>query len=154
MVVLSSMWQNSIRIGAFQMVGHYNLPKEEQDRYNVDLTQEELQAFYQKTIKQKIKRDNKLIHALPQESLDSYIQRLVVVLQQLDEQAQQEHMYGPKGPWYVHKRAQNCFICDYSTMMNQVVDILVDIIKIPKVSRLSFGIAKEGSQRLIITPKG
>ncbi len=115
------------------------------------MSQEELRSFYQKTIQAKTKRDNKLIHALPKELLESYIQRLVVVLKQLDEQAQQEHMYGPKGPWYVHKRAQNCFICDYSTMMNQVLDVLVDIIKIPKVSRLAFASTKEGTQRLNVT---
>ncbi len=136
------------------MTGYYNLPKEEQDKYNVEMSQEDLRAFYQKTIQQKVKRDNKLIHALPKELLESYIERLTVVLKQLDEQAQQEHMFGPKGPWYVHKRAQNCFICDYSTMMNQILDVCIDIIKIPKIARLAFASTKEGSQRLNIKPKG
>ncbi len=130
------------------MTGFYNLPSEERDKYNVELSQDELRDFYQKTIKAKAKRDTKLIHALPGESLQSLVQRLIVMLKQLDEQAQQEHMYGPKGPWYVHKRAQNCFICDYSTMMNQLVDILVDLVKLPKVSKLTFVETKEGPPRL------
>ncbi len=129
-------------------MGIYNLPKEEQDRYN---NQEiDYQAFYEKTIKQKLKRDNKLITALDGESLQSYVQRLKVILTQLDEQATQEHMYGPKGPWWVHKRAQNCFICDYSTMMNQITDILIDLLKLPKLAKISFASTKEGSQRLKI----
>ncbi len=129
-------------------MGIYNLPKEEQDRYNnQDI---DYQAFYEKTIKQKLKRDNKLITALDKESITSYLQRLKVILNQLDEQATQEHMYGPKGPWWVHKRAQNCFICDYSTMLNQVTDILIDLNKLPKIAKLTFASTKEGSQRLQI----
>ncbi len=127
-------------------MGIYNLPKEEQDRYNnQDI---DYQAFYEKTIKQKLKRDNKLITALDKESITSYLQRLKVILNQLDEQATQEHMYGPKGPWWVHKRAQNCFICDYSTMLNQVTDILIDLNTLPKIAKLTFASTKEGSQRL------
>jgi len=134
------------------LTGYYNLPKEEQDKYNVELTQEELRTFWEKSQHQKLKRDNKLIHALPEESLQSYVQRLTVMLKQLDEQAVQEHIYGVKGAWYVHKRAQNCFICDYSTMINQITDILIDLSKIPKNSRLAFASTKEGSQRLNIKP--
>jgi len=130
------------------MKGFYNLPTEEQDRYNQDDI--DYKAFYEKTIKQKIKRDNKLIHALDKESITSYLQRYTVMLKQLDEQATQEHLYGPKGPWYVHKRAQNCFICDYSTMINQLTDILIDLCKIPKIAKLAFASTKEGSQRLTI----
>jgi len=114
------------------------------------MTQEELRAFYEKTVAQKVKRDNKLIHPLPDEKLKQYIQRLTLLIEQLDEQAHQEHMYGPKGPWHVHKRAQNCFICDYSTMINQILNVLIDIHKIPKVSNLTFVSTKEGSQRLKI----
>ncbi len=136
---------------ASKMTGHYNLPKEEQDLYNHELSKEELQDFYYKTIKQKVKRDTKVIHANERESLDSYVERLIVMLKQLDEQSTQEHLYGPKGPWYVHKRAANCFICDYSTMLNQTVDVLIDLIKIPKNQRLAFASTKEGSQRLNTT---
>ncbi len=136
---------------ASKMTGYFNLPKEEQDKYNVEMSQEDLRAFYQKTIQQKVKRDNKLIHPLNTERLDQYLEKFNVMLKQLDEQAQQEHMYGPKGPWYVHKRAQNCFICDYSTMINQLLDILIDVCKIPKISRLAFASTKEGSQRLNTT---
>ncbi len=132
------------------MKGFYNLPTEEQDRYNQDNI--DYKAFYQQTIKQKIKRDNKLIHALDKESITSYLERFIIMLKALDEQAQQEHMYGPRGPWYVHKRAQNCFICDYSTMINQLADILIDITKLPKISKLAFASTKEGSQRLHIKP--
>ncbi len=131
-------------------MGFYNLPSEEQDRYNSESI--DYKAFYQSTIKQKLKRDNKLIHALDKESITSYQERFIIMLKQLDEQSQQEHMYGPRGPWYVHKRAQNCFICDYSTMINQLADILIDLTKLKSVSKLSFGITKEGSQRLQIKP--
>ncbi len=136
--------------------GFYNLPVEEQDKYNVTLTQEELREFYIKTQKTKIKRDNKLIHALDKESITSYLQRLKVILEALDEQSQQEHMYGVKGAWYVHKRAQNCFICDYSTMMNQVLDVLFDIERILPVKllkSLTFGQMKEGSQLRLTNSK-
>ncbi len=128
--------------------GFYNLPTEEQDRYNNE--EIDYKAFYQNTIKQKIKRDNKLIHALDKESITSYLERYIIMLKALDEQSTQEHMYGPRGPWYVHKRAQNCFICDYSTMINQLTDILIDITKIPKIAKLAFASTKEGSQRLHI----
>ncbi len=129
-------------------MGFYNLPTEEQDRYNQ--TDIDYKAFYEKTIKQKIKRQNLLIHALDKEALPAYLERFLIMLKQLDEQATQEHLYGPKGPWYVHKRAQNCFICDYSTMINQLADILIDLTKLPKIQRLAFASTKEGSQRLKI----
>ncbi len=137
------------------MTGYYNLPKEEQDKYNVEMTHEDLQSFYQKTIKAKIKRTNKILAPILDESLLLYITRLRVNLGELDEQANQEHLYGPKGPWYVHKRAQNCFICDYSTMNNQTIDILMDLTQLlPKklLSRLAFASLKEGSHRLALTP--
>jgi len=135
------------------MTGFYNLPSEEQDRYNSkDI---DYKAFYENTIKQKIHRVTKTLSPNSGESLLLYITRLRANLDQLDEQSSQEHMYGPKGPWYVHKRAQNCFICDYSTMINQQMDILMDLQKfLPKklLTRLSFGSTKEGSQRLALLP--
>ncbi len=133
-------------------MGIYNLPKEEQDRYNNE--EIDYKAFYQKSISQKVKRQNKIIAPLNDESLLLYVSRLRANLDQLDEQATQEHLYGPKGPWYVHKRAQNCFICDYSTMCNQELDIFLDILKLlPKqVKRLAFASTKEGSQRLALRP--
>ncbi len=135
------------------MPGFYNLPSDEQDRYNT--TDIDYKAFYENNIKQKVKRVTKTLAPTTSESLLLYVSRLRANLDQLDEQAQQEHMYGPKGPWYVHKRAQNCFICDYSTMLNQQMDILMDLIKfLPKKlnQRLSFASTKEGSQRLTLTP--
>ncbi len=131
-------------------MGIYNLPKEEQDRYNSEV---DYKTYYEKSIKQKIKRDNKLLHPLEGETYKSYLQRLQILLTQLDEQSHQEHMYGPKGPWWVHKRAQNCFICDYSTMFNQILDVMIDLDCIPKISRLTFVTMKEGSQRLDIKRK-
>ncbi len=136
------------------MTGYYNLPKEEQDKYNVEMSHEDLQSFYQKTIKAKIKRTNKILAPLLDESLLLYITRLRVNLGELDEQSNQEHLYGPKGPWYVHKRAQNCFICDYSTMNNQIIDILMTLTQLlPKklLSRLAFASLKEGSHTLVLT---
>ncbi len=133
-------------------MGYYNLPKEEQDKYNSELSKEELQDFYYKTVKAKQKRDTAVIHPLLNEQFTQFLERLIGMLKQLDEQSTQEHLYGPKGPWYVHKRAANCFICDYSTMLNQLVDILIDLSKIPKVSRLAFASTKEGSQRLNLKP--
>ncbi len=130
------------------MTGYYNLPKEEQDKYNVEMSQEDLRAFYEKTVHQKLKRENKLIHPLVNEQFTQFLERLTVMLKQLDEQAQQEHMYGPRGPWHVHKRAQNCFICDYSTMINQLVDILIDLSKLPRIKSLAFASTKEGPPRL------
>jgi len=124
--------------------GFYNLPVEEQDKYNVKMTHEELIQFYQKTVQQKIKRDNKVTAPTDGENFTSYLKRLQVMLTALDEQAVQEHMYGVKGPWYVHKRPSNCFICDYSTMVNQMLNILHDLAKIKSISSLSFGM-KEGS---------
>ncbi len=135
------------------MTGFYNLPSDEQDRYNQ--TDIDYKAFYENNIKQKIKRVTKTLAPNETESLLLYVSRLRANLDQLDEQSTQEHMYGPKGPWYVHKRAQNCFICDYSTMINQQMDILMDLLKfLPKKlqSRLSFASTKEGSQRLTLTP--
>ncbi len=135
------------------MPGFYNLPSDEQDRYNTENI--DYKAFYENNIKQKVKRVTKTLAPTTSESLLLYVSRLRANLDQLDEQAQQEHMYGPKGPWYVHKRAQNCFICDYSTMLNQQMDILMDLIKfLPKKlnQRLSFASTKEGSQRLQLTP--
>jgi len=135
------------------MTGFYNLPSDEQDRYNQ--TDIDYKAFYENNIKQKVKRVTKTLAPTTSESLSLYITRLRANLDQLDEQSQQEHMYGPKGPWYVHKRAQNCFICDYSTMLNQQMDILMDLEKfLPKKlsQRLSFASTKEGSQRLTLTP--
>jgi len=135
------------------MTGFYNLPTGEQDRYNNE--EIDYKAFYENNIKQKVKRVTKTLAPTDSESLLLYISRLRANLDQLDEQSQQEHMYGPKGPWYVHKRAQNCFICDYSTMLNQQMDILMDIQKLlPKklLTRLSFASTKEGSQRLQLTP--
>ncbi len=135
------------------MTGFYNLPSEEQDRYNTENI--DYKAFYENNIKQKVKRVTKTLSPSTSESLLLYITRLRANLDQLDEQSQQEHMYGPKGPWYVHKRAQNCFICDYSTMINQQMDILMDLQKfLPKklLNRLSFASTKEGSQRLTLTP--
>jgi len=129
-------------------MGYYNLPKEEQDKYNQELTKEELQDFYYKTVKAKQKRDTAVIHPQVNEQFSQFLERLIVMLKQLDEQSTQEHLYGPKGPWYVHKRAANCFICDYSTMLNQVTDILIDLGTIPKIKRLAFASTKEGSQRL------
>ncbi len=135
------------------MTGFYNLPSEEQDRYNNE--EIDYKAFYQNSIKAKIKRVTKTLAPTTSESLLLYVSRLRANLDQLDEQSHQEHMYGPKGPWYVHKRAQNCFICDYSTMLNQQMDILMDLQQlIPKklFQRLSFASTKEGSQRLTLTP--
>ncbi len=135
------------------MPGIYNLPSEEQDRYNSDNI--DYKAFYETSIKQKIKRTNKVLSPTDGESLLLYITRLRVNLGELDEQTTQEHLYGPKGPWYVHKRAQNCFICDASTMMNQQLNILMELGQlIPKklFQRLSFAKTKEGSQRLTLLP--
>ncbi len=134
-------------------MGFYNLPTEEQDRYNQ--TDIDYKAFYEKTIKQKIKRVTKTLAPVYDESISMYIDRLSLNLQQLDEQSTQEHMYGARGAWYVHKRAQNCFICDYSTMINQQMDILQDLLLLlPKktISRLAFASTKEGSQRLTMKP--
>ncbi len=135
------------------MTGFYNLPSDEQERYNQ--TDIDYKAFYENNIKQKVKRVTKTLAPSTTESLSLYVTRLRANLDQLDEQSTQEHMYGPKGPWYVHKRAQNCFICDYSTMLNQQMDILMDLLKfLPKKlqSRLSFASTKEGSQRLTLQP--
>ncbi len=133
------------------MTGFYNLPSEEQDRYNnKDI---DYKAYYENNIKQKIKRVTKTLAPTSTESLSLYVTRLRANLDQLDEQSHQEHMLGPKGPWYVHKRAQNCFICDYSTMLNQQMDILMDLLNLlPKklLPRLSFASTKEGSQRLTL----
>ncbi len=134
-------------------MGIYNLPKEEQDRYNNESI--DYKAYYEKSIATKLKRTNKIIAPQSDESLLLYVSRLRANLDQLDEQSANEHMYGPKGPWYVHKRAQNCFICDYSTMNNQIINMLIDLGNlIPKktISRLSFGTTKEGSQRLTLKP--
>ncbi len=127
-------------------MGIYNLPKEEQDKYNQDI---DYKAFYEKTISQKVKRLTKTIAPQNGESLLLYISRAKSNLQALDEQQNQEHMYGPRGPWHVHKRAQNCFICDLSTNANQMLLILMEIIELfPNTSKTSFGM-KEGSQRLV-----
>ncbi len=135
------------------MPGIYNLPSEEQDRYNRDDI--DYKAFYEKAISQKVKRTNKILSPVTDESLLLYITRLRANLDELDEQANQEHMYGPKGPWYVHKRAQNCFICDYSTMNNQHMEIILSVIQLlpaKLIKRLSFAPTKEGSQRLTLKP--
>ncbi len=134
-------------------MGIYNLPKEEQDRYNnQDI---DYKAYYEKSIATKLKRTNKIIAPNATESLLLYITRLRSNLDQLDEQSTNEHMYGPKGPWYVHKRSQNCFICDYSTMNNQMLDIFIELGSLlPKklLQRLAFASTKEGSQRLALLP--
>ncbi len=134
-------------------MGIYNLPKDEQDRYNND--QIDFKAFWEKAQQQKTKRTNKIIAPTTTESLLLYVSRLRVNLEELDTQSTNEHMYGVRGAWYVHKRSQNCFICDYSTMTNQQLDILFDIIKLlpPKlIKRLTFASTKEGSQRLQLSP--
>ncbi len=130
-------------------MGYYNLPKEQQDQYNQEPTQEELRASWEKTKKAKIKITNKLIHALSQETLSSFAQRMDVVDEQLTEQAIQEHMYGPKGPWYVHKRSANCFICDLITNNEQKSQIIHDLTKLlPKSSTLRFRESPTGTNRL------
>ncbi len=135
------------------MTGFYNIPKEEQDRYNNDTI--DYKAFYEKTQKTQTKRVTKTLAPTTSESLLLYITRLRANLEELDAQAENEHIYGARGAWYVHKRAQNCFICDYSTMINQQMDILIDLQKfLPKKlsQRLAFASTKEGSQRLTLTP--
>ncbi len=134
-------------------MGIYNLPKAEQDRYNND--QIDYKAFWEKTQSQKLKRTNKIIMPTLTETLNLYVTRFKNNLDELDSQATQEHMYGPRGPWHVHKRAQNCFICDYSTMIHQLFDIIIDlqVLLPPKlVKRLAFASTKEGSQRLALLP--
>jgi len=133
--------------------GFYNLPTAEQDRYSNE--EIDYKSFYEKSIKQKLKRVTKTLSPSDGESLLLYLTRLRANLDELDEQSNSEHMYGPRGPWYVHKRAQNCFICDYSTMTNQQLDTLVDLTQLlPKklLTRLTFASTKEGSQRLTLTP--
>ncbi len=126
-------------------MGIYNLPKEEQDKYNQDI---DYKAFYEKTISQKVKRLTKTIAPQDGESLLLYVSRAKTNLLQLDEQQNQEHMYGPRGPWHVHKRSQNCFICDLSTNANQMLLILMEVLAmIPHTAKLTF-VTKEGSQRL------
>ncbi len=135
------------------MPSFYNLPTAEQDRYSNE--EIDYKAFYEKSIKQKLKRVTKTLAPANDESLLLYLTRLRANLEELDEQSNSEHMYGPRGPWYVHKRAQNCFICDYSTMTNQQLDILVDLTTLlPKkiLTHLTFASTKEGSQRLTLTP--
>ncbi len=80
------------------------------------------------------------------------MQRFTDNLKELDEQSTAEHMYGPRGPWHVHKRAQNCFICDYSTMINQITEIMIQLIPLKSNARLTFETTKEGSQRLNTKP--
>ncbi len=134
-------------------MGIYNLPKKERDAYNNN--EIDFKAFYEKTIAQKTKRLTKTLIPQNDESLLLYVSRLRANLDELEEQSNNEHMYGPKGPWYVHKRAQNCFICDYNTMIHQQLDILIDILHLlPKpTSRLAFASTKEGSQRLVTISK-
>ncbi len=130
-------------------MGIYNLPKEEQDKYNNE--EIDYKAFYQKTVAQKTKRITKTLAPQDDESLLLYCHRLRANLEELDQQAVNEHMYGPKGPWYVHKRAQNCFICDYSNMINQQMDILFQLTSLsPRLSKATFARTKEGSQRLAL----
>jgi len=102
------------------------------DQYNQDPTQEELREAWEAQRYQKTQRVTKLISPLPSETLQIYIERLTETMSQLEDQAKLEHMYGKKGAWYVHKRPQNCFICDLITMDNQMMNILIDIIKINK----------------------
>ncbi len=133
-------------------MGIYNLPKEEQEKYSND--EIDYKAYYQKSVAQKTRRVTKTISPINDESLLLYLTRLRANLEALDEQSDNEHMYGPRGPWYVHKRAQNCFICDYRNMCNQQIDILIDLTAaLPQklLKRLAFASTKEGSQRLTLT---
>ncbi len=130
-------------------MGLYNLPQDEQDRYNKEPTQEELRETWEKHRQEKVNRSNKIISPISQETLTSFAQRLDVIDQQLQEQAIQEHMYGPKGPWYVHKRSANCFICDLITNNEAKSVIINDILKLlPKSSTLRFRESTNGTSRL------
>ncbi len=105
-------------------MGFYNIPKEERDQYNIDPTQEQLREAWEAKRKERVNRSNKMIFPYPKETLTSFVQRLNIIDEQLKEQAIQEHMYGVRGAWYVHKRAQNCFICDLITNNDQKSNML------------------------------
>ncbi len=114
------------------LTGFYNLPKEEQDQYNKDPTQEELRATWEAKRKERVNRSNKMISPYPKETLKSFSQRLDIIDGQLHEQAIQEHMYGVRGAWYVHKRTQNCFICDLITNNTQKSKIITSLLQSSK----------------------
>jgi len=98
------------------------------DQYNTEPTPEELREAWEAQRYQKTQRVTKLIAPLSSETLQIYVERLEQTMIELEEQAIREHMYGKKGAWYVHKRPQNCFICDLITMDNQMLNILRDVI--------------------------
>ncbi len=121
------------------------------DRYSSEPTQEQLLELWESKRNQKTKRDNKLVQAIIAEKYSSYLQRKKIVAEQLIDQAIQEHMYGVRGAWYVHKRAQNCFICDLITMVEQDLTIGFQIIQYSKkIGDLTFG-QNEQSQGLTLT---
>ncbi len=129
-------------------MGFYNLPKDQQDNYNQEPTQEELREQWEKSRKEKINRSNKMLLPLSQEDMKSFLQRVVINDQQLEEQAVQEHMFGIRGAWYVHKRPQNCFICDLITSNAQKQHIISDILHLtPSVRKLRFNESEKGNTR-------
>lgn len=134
-------------------MGYYNLPKEEQDKYNIEPTQEELRDAWEKSRATKINRSNKMIAPLPGEDLVSFVKRMDVNDTALEEQATQEHMFGVRGAWYVHKRPQNCFICDLITANNQKAVIINDLLKQKVNAKRKFDLDPEsqssGTLRLI-----
>ncbi len=135
-------------------MGFYNLPKDQQDQYNTEPTHEQLMESWQKAQKVTYKRDNKMISLIDDESLKGYIQRATNNDKALEEQAVQEHMYGIRGAWYVHKRSANCFICDLITCNNQKLDILTDLLKyLPKqlLSTLTFATNAESQLSRLVT---
>lgn len=121
------------------MTGFYNLPQEDQDKYNRDPTQEELRDTWEKSRAQKVNRSNKMISPLSQETLTSFAKRMDVNDKLLEEQATQEHMFGVRGAWYVHKRPQNCFICDLITANTQKAVIIQDLLKSKPNRKKAFG---------------
>ncbi len=83
----------------------------------------------------------------PGESVDIYLSRLIDLVQKYEDQVMEEHVYAPKkGPWYLHKRPQNCWACDSIAMFHQMVDIIADMCNINKAKKLKF----DGNKRLSV----
>ncbi len=135
-------------------MGCYNLPKDQQDQYNTEPTAEQMREAWEKAQKSTYRRDNKMVNLLVDESLKGFLQRATNNDHALEDQAVQEHMYGIRGAWYVHKRSANCFICDLITCNSQKLTILNDLVEkyIPKniLSTLTFALSEEShSIRLV-----
>ncbi len=89
--------------------------------------------------------ENKNMKPVENETLETYQRRIKRYMETINEVCISRHINGPKGAWRTHEKGGPCWMCDYVTFTNIILDTWIRISQIdPK--RYTFSLSKDSNK--------